>query len=242
MQEKQKFLNKLNWYHVQIFQTLSENFIREFQDKVNWIYISEHQTLSEDFIREFKDDVNWTYISAYQKLSEDFIREFQNKVKWYDISIYQILSKNFIREFKDRVGWHYIEKYQKLSDDFIKEFNLTTDEDNWLYKDKEFKKQAVVDTGLYECYDDYFIAYKGIKSDRCSNYNFQYQYLPGNTYESHCDCTSNEYSFGLSAWTEHSAKTYCNELIVRVKIRYEDVGFISDTDEKIRCSKFEVLN
>ncbi|NCQ51324.1 hypothetical protein GW796_05420 [archaeon] len=80
--------------------------------------------------------------------------------------------------------------------------------DNWTYKDTSFKKEQVVKTGLYECYDDYFIAYKGIKNDRYSDFNFQYQYLADNTYSSWADSTSNENSFGLSVWTEKEAKNY----------------------------------
>jgi hypothetical protein len=34
---------------------------------------------------------------------------------------------------------------------------------------------------MYECYDDYFIAYKAIRSDNYSLYNFQYNGI-GNTY------------------------------------------------------------
>ena len=43
---------------------------------------------------------------------------------------------------------------------------------NWLYKDTKFKKQHIIDSGLYECYDDYFIVYKVIRLDRYSIYNF----------------------------------------------------------------------
>ena len=44
--------------------------------------ISHRQTLSEDFIREFQDKVDLENISSYSTLSEDFIREFQDKVDW----------------------------------------------------------------------------------------------------------------------------------------------------------------
>ena len=37
--------------YISIYQTLSENFIRDFQDKVNWEWISSQQKLSENFIR-----------------------------------------------------------------------------------------------------------------------------------------------------------------------------------------------
>jgi hypothetical protein len=192
-------------------------------NEVDWFHISIYCELSEDFIREFKDEFNWGCISIYQKLSEDFIREFADKLNWFNISKYQYLSEDFIKEFKDRLDIRDIEA-------------------NWIYKDKEFLKQQVVNTGLYECHDDYFIAYKGIRSDRYSALNFQYQYLPGETYESHCDCTDNENSFGLSVWTEEKAREYCNELVVKVKVNYEDVGRVVHDGGKIRCKKITILD
>ena len=204
-------------------QKLSEDFIREFSDKVDWCNISEYQKLSENFIREFADKLNWGNISAYQQLSEDFIREFADKVNWEIISAHQKLSETFINEFKDKLDISLIEY-------------------NWIYKDKEFLKQQVVNTGLYECHDDYFIAYKGIRSDRYSNYNFQYQYIPGETYESWCDCSSSENSFGLSVWTEKEAREYCKLLVVKVKVNYEDVGRVVHNGGKIRCRKITILN
>ena len=237
-----EFKDKVNWNSISISQKLSEGFIREFQDKVDWFYISKHQKLSEEFIREFQDNVNWFYISKHQKLSEEFIREFKDKVDWNCISKHQKLSEGFIREFRDNVFWYHISKHQKLSEEFIKEFNLEINSDNWLYKPTELKKEYITNLNMYECYEDYFIAYKGIRSDRYSNYNFQYQYLIGKTYESHCDCTSDENSFGLSVWTEEKAKAYCNELIIKVKVKYEDVGRVVHNNGKIRCFRFEVLD
>ena len=167
--------------------------------------------------------VNWNCISTYQKLSENFISKFVNKVDWGWISKFQYLSKPFTEKFK-----YY------LIPELIAE--------SWHYKSTEEKKKIVINTGLYECYDDYFIAYKGIKSNRYSVYNFQYQYLKGETYETWCDCSTEENSFGFSAWTEEKAREYCNKLIVRVKIRYEDVGRVVHNGGKIRCFKLEILD
>ena len=212
----------------------------------DWEWLSKHEGLTEDFIREFKDEVDWCWISAYQNLSEDFIRDFADKVDVFYISRYQYLSEDFIREFKDKVNWYSISKYQHLSEEFIDEFkyllNVNLIADSWQYKSTEEKKKAVMDTGLYECHDDYFIAYKGIRSDRYSRYNFQYQYLKGHTYETWCDCSTNESGFGFSSWTEEKAREYCNKLIVRVKIRYEDVGRVVHNGGKIRCFKIEILD
>ena len=260
-----EFKDKVYWIEISYYQNLSENFIREFQYSVTWSYISERQKLSEEFIREFKNRVDWDNISKYQKLSENFIKKFQNRVNWINISAYQKLSENFIkkfkdkvywiiisinqklsenfiREFKDKIYWCYIVRFQKLSDDFIKEFDLNIDKDDWLYKSTNFKKQQIIDCGLYECHEDYFIAYKAIRNDRYSHFNFQYQYLPNEVYECHCDYTNNIDSFGLSVWTYESAKNYNNSgLIVKVKVKYEDIGRLVHDSNKIRCFKIEVL-
>ena len=189
----------------------------------NWDSLSKHRGLTEEFIRGFKYEVDWFSISAYQRLSEGFIREFKNWVNWCLISQYQRLSDEFIEEFEDKVYMNVIA-------------------DSWHYKSVEEKKKAVIDTGLYECHDDYFIAYKGIRRDRYSRFNFQYQYLKGHTYETWCDCSADENSYGFSAWTEDGARKYCKELIVRVKVRYEDVGRVVHDGGKIRCFKMEILD
>jgi len=238
-----EFKDKVYWDYISEYQKLSEGFIKEFKDKVYWYCISTYQKLSEDFIREFKDKVNWYCISKYQKLSEGFIKEFKDKVDWDWISKYQKLSEGFIKEFKDKVYWDYISIFQKLSEGFIKEFKLNINSDNWLYKSAKEKKEAIIKSNLYECYDEHFIAYKAIRSDRYSHYNFQYRYEVGGIYKSHCDCTGNENSFGLSVWTEEEAKDYNNNgLIVKVKIRYEDVGRMVRNNGKIRCFKIEILD
>ena len=214
---------KKQWEDISSCQKLSESFIREFQDKVDWDWISSYQKLSESFIREFKDKVSWCWISMCQKLSEPFIREFQDKINWCQISEYQKLSNEFIEEFKDRLGINEIK-------------------DSWHYKTTDEKKQAVMDTGLYECYDTYFIAYKGIRSDRYSKFNFQYKYEKGGIYESWCDCSNDENSFGLSVWDKPNARKYSRELVVRVKVNYEDVGRVVHDGGKIRCFKIEILD
>ena len=241
-----EFKDNVIWYWVSQHQHLSEDFIREFKDRVHWGCISDYQNPSEDFIREFKDRVDWACISAYQHLSGDFIREFADQVYWDLISQHQHLSEGFIREFKDRVDWDWISRYQRLSKEFIKEFKdiiyIRWIADSWHYKSTEEKKKAVINTGLYECHKDYFIAYKGIRADRYSKYNFLYQYLKGETYETWCDCSADENSYGFSVWTENGAMNYCDELVVRVKVRYEDVGRVVYNGGKIRCFKMKVLD
>jgi len=243
----EEFKDEVIWNEISSYQKLSENFIREFKYCVDWDYISEYQKLSENFIIEFQNNVNFSLISYSQKLSENFIREFKNKVNWNEISQYQKLSEDFIREFKDYVDWENISKYQKLSIKFRKEFNIKINEDNWTYKPVNFKLKKLKELNLYKIIDDkYIIAYKGIRSDNYSKYNFQYKYEIGKTYKSHCDCNiDNQDSFGLSSWTLEKAREYCNEKIIKVKININDLGCIVHSGNKLRnklrCRKFTVL-
>ena len=40
--------------------------VEGFADQINWNYISSKQSLSENFIREFQDKVDWEYIRKFQ--------------------------------------------------------------------------------------------------------------------------------------------------------------------------------
>ena len=162
------------------------------------------------------------------------LKDIKKKLEW---------EKYYNPEFDWDNYTFYIE--QKLSEDFIKKFKDYLGDvynKSWLYKDKDFLKQQVIDSGLYDCHEDYFIAYKGIRKDRYSAFNFQYQYLIGETYEAHCDCTDEENSFGLSVWTEEEAKEFCNKLIIKVKVNYEDVGRLVHNNGKIRVRKLTVID
>ena len=203
-------------------QPLSDEFIERHSKRVDWYYISSRQKLSEQFIERNADRVNWLCISAHQKLSEEFIERNADRVGW--------------------VGWHYISKYQKLSEEFRIKHNLNLPENNWLYADKETKRKAIEDLGFYELDGDYVIAYKGIRSDGYSVYNFQNHYELGGIYEAHADHNLyNENSFGLSAWTEKKARAYCDQKLIKVKIHLDDVAALVHNGGKIRCTRFEVI-
>ncbi len=239
-----EFKDDVNWNYISHHQKLSEALIREFKNKVKWYYISSSQKLSEEFIKEFKDYVNWDCISSDQRLSEVFIREFQDYVDWQNISKYQKLSEEFIREFNNYIDWDFISRYQKLSEEFITEFNIKIPENNWLYTSKEDKLKYIKENTNYELIDDeYIVAYKSVRSDRYSVYNFQYQYLNGKTYESHCDCNNKKNSsFGLSAWTLEGAQDYYAEgKILKINIAIDKIGAIVHNNQKIRCFEFTVI-
>jgi hypothetical protein len=205
-------------------------------------YNSYLQPLSEEFIERNKDLVNWYRISKYQKLSEEFIERNKDLVNWSCISIYQKLSEGFIERNKDLVDWYIISMFQKLSEGFRLKHNLSFPKNNWLDTDKETKRKAIEDCKLYELDNDWVIAYKGIRSNGYSKYNFQYKYELGNTYQCHADHNlHNENSFGLSAWTEEKAREYCDEKIVKVKIHLDHVAALVHNGNKIRCSEFIII-
>jgi hypothetical protein len=234
--------DRVDWVCISKFQKLSESFIEQNKDRVDWHCISEYQKLSESFIEQNKDRVYWYCISIFQKLSESFIEQNKDRVNWYCISIFQKLSESFIEQNKDRVDWYCIIKFQKLSEEFRTKHNLSIPANNWLYTDKETKRQAIEKSGLYEIDNDWVIAYKGIRSNNYSRYNFQYKYELGNTYQSHADHNlDNENSFGLSAWTEEKAREYCDEKIVKVKIHLDHVAALVHNGYKLRCTQFEII-
>ena len=234
-----EYINCILWEYVPF------KLIRKYKKLICWSDVSAFYKLSEAFIKKHKTLLNWRGISMYQHLSETFIEKYKDFVNWDLISKFQQLSEPFIEKYKDLVNWKFISRYQKLSETFIEthwNLNISLVNGNWLNKDTEFKKKAVIDTGLYECHEDYFIAYKGIRANRYSAFNFQYRYLPGNTYTCFADGSKDENSFGLSVWDKANARDYCPELIIKCKVFYEDVSRVVHDGGKIRCSKITILD
>lgn len=253
-------------------QDLSEGFIEKHLDKVEFPLLVFHRPLSEGFIERYMEKLDLYNVSMYQKLSESFIEkhidkflkymdnicqcqnvseEFieKNKKHCYDfvgIFKYQKLSEDFIRRNINSLNYSYLSKYQKLSDEFRNEFNVNKSlvRQNWIYKDAEYKKKKVMNTRKYDCQEDYFIGYKAIRRDRYSIYNFKYKYEKGGIYESWCDCSADMHSFGLSVGTYEQAMMYGGpaSVIVRCKVKYEDVGRVSCDGNIVRCFKIEILD
>ena len=161
-----------------------------------------------------------------------------------DIDYNKELSESFIREFYDKVNWGFISRYQKLSEAFMGEFKLNKPEYSWLYETEENKLKYIKENTNYEVVDDkYIIAYKSVRSDNYSVYNFQYKYEVGKTHAAHCDCNFyNDNSFGLSAWTKERALEYHNRgKLLKVKIPISQIGAIVHDNKKIRCFELTVL-
>ena len=174
-------------------------------------------------------------------MSENFIDKYTDKIDWYLISKYQKLSEDFIDKHTDKVGRYSISRYQVISPEFADKHNIKIN-NNSQRTAAEWKKM-IEKTGLYEYHENYFYAYKNIRSDRYSHFNFQYRYLPGETYECFSDYSNDENSFGLSAWTEKEAHNYNGHgMVVKLKVNYTDVTAIVHDSNKIRCKRITVLN
>lgn len=249
-------------------QKLNEKFMHDYRNELDWTLLCMKQKMSEQFLEDHFDYISWSAVSRHQKLSTAFMEEHVTKLDYCDISIYQHLDDTFMSKYFKILNKEHICKYQKLSEDFIERYyeslndmckknilyyqelsddfrinhSLSIPFDNWMYIDTDYKKKAIIQTGVYECLEDYFIAYKGIRSDRYSCYNFQYQYLVGNEYECHADYTSDDNTFGFSVWTKEQAQRYCEEKVIRVKVYYEDIARVTQNAGKIRCRKITILS
>lgn len=218
------------------------------------------QKLSTHFYKKYKNKLNLSQYLIHQKLSEndiiDDIIDDITKEGYLDILfIYQVLLESFLRSIKKhRIDNIFLKlnivNYNKLSDEFRKEFSL--DDylyiNNWLYKSTKFKKEQLIEYNLYKCFDDYFIAYKAIRPDRYSLYNFQYQYFKDGIYQAKADYNiNNKDLFGLSVGLKEYCKDYgdgrdSGYIIVKCKVYYDDIDAIVHNGDKVRCTKIQILD
>ena len=68
---KHNYINSDDWYIISAYQTLSEDFIREFQDKIDWHFIG----LNDKSIKNIPFDLILLYINDMTKIF--YIETFQ---------------------------------------------------------------------------------------------------------------------------------------------------------------------
>jgi hypothetical protein len=106
-----KFSDRVSLQYLFHFQTLTEDFIIRHREKVNYWIIARYQSLSEWFIRRFKDEITkynaWQNISRYQYMSADFICEHlelldeEQLMLNEKVSKYELEEKNVWDKFKE---------------------------------------------------------------------------------------------------------------------------------------------
>jgi hypothetical protein len=248
-----KYNNILNFNFLSYLSPLNENLCNLYHKFLNFKDICIYQKLSEEFIEKYADKIDWPEISKHQKLNKSFIEKHIDKIDWSLISKYQRLSEEFIEKHINKVDLNIISKYQRLSSEFIEKHKLKIPESSWMYKDKEYKRKKILETGFYEVIDDHVIAYKAVRKDYYSIFNFQYLYEIGKEYEAHADYNSDEdVSFGLSAWTLSEALRYFRRgKLLKIKIHLDDIAclvssnvFSNDYNEinKLRCAKIKIIH
>lgn len=215
------------------YQKLSEEFIERYQqsNSLFWYNVFSSQQLSEEFLIKHFDKV-FTYKEASlldaivksQHLSMEFVQQFildnpniSTYYKTHELPLYIKLP-----------GYEYLENA------------------SWLYQSKEFKKEQIVNTKMFECYDDYFIAYKRVRNDGTSLFDIKFKYEKGKVSESTCDYTPHEVSFGLHVGPKKIVQLspespLQQSKVIKCKVRYEDVGYLTTSKlYTVRCCRLEV--
>jgi hypothetical protein len=244
--------------------TVNERFIRDNVielDKEDWNVIFRYQKVSEKFIRDFYTECDFERIVVFQNLNEDFIKEIWNVIVHKGlcsvVTLYHQLSKEFLMDKFQDLYWPWVIKYQKafreissgfLKDNFLDHYLDHPDsrckKGNWLNASTEFKLKYIQNNTDYDIFHDkYIIAYKSVRADGYSIFNFHYKYEVDGVYESNCNCDLDAVDgHGLSAWSRKGALNYHGlGKLFKVKINIEDIGAIVGKG-KIRCFKLEVLS
>ena len=243
--------DKLFWSKVCKFTIFGDDEIRQFSTYVDWDSVCQYQNLSESIMSEFFDKINWHIAVVNQnRISDEILKRVIDEHKYLIDAIqeYQHLSEDIIRyiSIHSRVNWYLItnHQYPYLSEEFKQEYksilSANKNSDNMLFKSKETKKKMVSDAKVYDCYDEYFIAYKAIRNDNYSYFGFAWNFIIGNTYVKHADFLATSESFGFHITPKDVAKRL-GDKVIKVKVYYDDLSYISDQDEAA-CSKIEVLS
>lgn len=74
-----------------------------YPDKVKWYHISGFRSLSEWFIIKYADKLNWKRISAYQKLSFDTVQRFESRINFYQLSTSKWLTYEMVKKYRPRM-------------------------------------------------------------------------------------------------------------------------------------------
>ena len=112
------------WYQLSRFQTVSEQFFRDFQENVYFHFIvgmKDVHTLSDAFVEEFKYVLVKEHIIKNQKnnLSAAYLKEYR---KFNVDNFYRNTTEEWLRsQPKYRLNWYCVAEFSKFSDDFLLE-------------------------------------------------------------------------------------------------------------------------
>ena len=112
------------WYHISYHQTVSEQFLRDFQDKIHFHFVvgmKDKHTLSDAFVEDFKYVLGQKSIIKNQKnnLSAAYLKEY----KKFDIdNFYRNATEEWLKSQPTYcLDWLRVSEFTKLSDAFVLE-------------------------------------------------------------------------------------------------------------------------
>ena len=188
----EKFIDKLDWKEVSIFQQLTSKDLEKYADKLDWYYVSMFQKLTSKDLEKFIDKLDWYRVSKYQKLTSEDLEKFIDKLNWKYVSIHQKLTSKDLEKFKDKI-------------------NLAKQERHHKEKSLEEKRQEVAAyAAKYNLKFDGEVLHAFREHDQYGRgtWNGTLSYEKGNYYQDwRCDMDSkNENSFGLGIWPKGNTK------------------------------------
>lgn len=107
-----KYAEYWDWDSILKYHKLSEELLikvlnSNLKSLLNVEYVCIYQTLSENFIRQYLQDIDnndcWHEIGIHQQLSKSFIIEFADKLEIHDIIIYQNIDGDIIKAFAEKI-------------------------------------------------------------------------------------------------------------------------------------------
>lgn len=242
------------------YNPVSEHFIRRYRDQLHWYFLVMNQNISDEFIEshlkyiQSETDITRSLV-RHRQLSEKFLDKYINELDGKMISIHQNISEDFFDAHKSKLDPIQYSKTHILSDRFIKKYNICIDGDNWGYISSDIKKSKIIELGVFECFDDYFIGYMLTRLDDYLIENtwsmeggFKTKYDSNKIYSTITELT--EYRWGLGfrvsgksiikfEYTNTGGLTW-NAKIRTVRVKYSNVMQLISQD-RILCSTIEII-
>jgi hypothetical protein len=110
-----------HFYHVFVFQKISDDFIMKHQHKCRdaWYALTYNKHHGIDFYEKYADKVIWKIVSKKKNLTEEFVEKYANKVHWKSIGASQPFSAEFMLKHLDKITWGSLVRNKKIPRDFF---------------------------------------------------------------------------------------------------------------------------
>lgn len=251
-------INYFDIYEIVAMQKVSETFIENYRSKLVrfndrhefWKAILRSQGLSVKYITSLLDEMEYLglldYVIQFQNITpiRDTLMERYKDSKNYPIIVkalakFESLSVDFLDRYpifletqKDLIA-----KHQKLSAAYREAHELVTEENNDDVTPEQWRsilQKVTSNLTHFTLYSDHIYAYKLIRRDGYSQFNFGSKYLNGDSYDSFSDYSTDDTSFGFASYSENGAYNLWQDLyngskaymVTKVRIPYENITYV----------------